>query len=262
MAESGDGNGGGDGNGDDQQATSAGAGLVIDTDMHDADQQKRAAAYAALELVQDGMRLGLGTGSTADWFVRGLGERVTAGLRVTAVATSERTTRLAAAVGVAISEPDGALDLAIDGADMVAIGSLAAVKGQGGALTREKIIAAAATTFVIICDESKVVSALSDRPTLVLPVEVLPFGVSWTTRLLAAFGHPTLRLVPGTQQPMVTDNGNVILDLEAVGYADPEALSASLHATVGVVEHGLFIGLAQRAYIGTPTGVQTLLRNS
>lgn len=228
--------------------------------MTDPEQQKRAAAEVALELVQDGMRLGLGTGSTADWFVRGLGERVAEGLRVTAVATSERTTRLAAEVGVTISAPDGALDLAVDGADIVARGSLAAVKGHGGALTREKIIAAAASTFIIICDDSKVVSALSERPRLALPVEVVPFGVGCTMRLLAAFGHPTLRLLPGTQQPMVTDNGNLILDLESVGYADPEELSARLNAIAGVVEHGLFIDLAQRAYIGTPNGVQTLVR--
>lgn len=223
---------------------------------------KRAAAARAVGLVAPGMRLGLGTGSTARHFVALLGERVRAGLRVVAVPTSEATRRQAEAEGVPLTTLDETpeLDLTVDGADEVGPG-LALVKGGGGALLREKIVAGASCRMVVIADVSKRVEALGRFP---LPVEVVPFGLEATRRavLRAADGEGcrgTLTLRLGADgRPFVTDEGHHILDAAFGRIPDPARLAASLQALPGVVEHGLFIGLASGAILASDEGLIAL----
>lgn len=224
------------------------------------DELKRLAAERAVALVEDGMTLGLGSGTTAEWLVRTLAPRVAAGLRLRCVATSGRTERLAQELGVPLVELDGELDLAIDGADAIERGSLAAIKGRGGALTREKIVAQASRRFVIICDNSKVVERIADAaPILPIPVEVLRFGWRMTRQRLAALGEPVLRERAGS--PFVTDNGNLILDLYNAPLDRPGELSSAISGIPGVIEHGLFLDIAALAYVGQPTGVVELRRS-
>lgn len=212
-------------------------------------------------LVEDGMRLGLGSGTTAELFVRALAPRVHGGLRVEMVSSSERTERLASELGLAVVALDGPLDLAIDGADAVEIGSLATIKGRGGALTREKIVAAAASRFVLVADSSKVVRRLNDVVgTIPIPVEVLPFGWRTTAARLERFGQPVPRVRGG--EPFVTDNGNLILDLQMDSISDPAAAAQSIRSITGVVEHGLFLDMASVALVGTNDGVDELWRAS
>ena len=221
---------------------------------------KRAAADAAAELVEDGMRVGLGSGSTSREFVRALGRRVASGLNITAVASSQSTAELASQVGVPLAQLDRPLDLAVDGADAVARSSLAAIKGLGGALTRERIVAAEAERFVLIVDESKVYdrldSALAD---IRIPVAVVPFGWTGTRHRLSRFGEPDLRM-GAAGAPYRTDDGNYILDLRANQAPTPE-LATQIKALTGVVDHGLFLDLAALALVGTPEGVVELRRN-
>ena len=228
------------------------------------DALKRAAAARAVALVRDGMRLGLGTGSTAAHFVAGLAERVRGGLAVVGVATSQATARAAAAAGIPLTTLDDtpALDLTVDGADEID-GSLRLIKGGGGALLREKIVAAASARMVVIADAGKQVPTLGAFP---LPVEVVPFGLAATVRALApalaragCAGAIVLRRGPGGE-PLVTDGGHRILDLHLGAIHDPEALAAALAAVPGVVEHGLFIGLATGALVAGPDGVRELGR--
>jgi ribose 5-phosphate isomerase A len=206
------------------------------------EQEKRLAAEAALVEVKEGMTLGLGTGSTAAWFVRGLGERVRQGLRVRGVPTSERTRALASSLGiplVTLAEVDR-IDLAVDGADEIDP-MLRLIKGGGGALLYEKVVAAAADRFFVIADASKEVARLGAFP---LPVEVVPFALPLVERRVRALGaQPTLRR-SSDGAPFVTDAGHHILDLQ-IDLADPEATASALRAIPGVVEHGLFIGLAK-----------------
>ena len=225
------------------------------------DDERLRAAQAALGEVRPGMKLGLGTGRTADHFVRLLGEKVRGGLAVVGVPTSERTARLAAEAGVPLTTLDDtpALDLTIDGADEIDP-QLRLIKGAGGALLREKIVAAASARMLVVADAGKCVQVLGACP---LPIEVVPFGLGATRRALDAAAS-RLGLVGEIRQrsagdgPFVTDGGHYILDASFGRIPDPDALSAVLHAIPGVVEHGLFIGLASAAVIGLGDGVEWL----
>jgi ribose 5-phosphate isomerase A len=213
---------------------------------------KKAAADRALPLVQSGMTVGLGTGTTARYFIEGLAERVRAGLTVRVVVTSNESRRLAAAGGIpVIDRVDGQLDLAIDGADEIDP-SVNCLKGRGGALLREKIVAHASRRFVLIADESKLVPRLGRGP---VPIEILPFLSEATYRSIEALGgRPQLRMAAGA--PARTDNDNFILDTR-FGAVEP-ALGPALHAIPGVIEHGLFFGMAKAAIVASATGVRIL----
>jgi ribose 5-phosphate isomerase A len=220
-----------------------------------AEEFKRAAAQRALELVRPGMRLGIGTGSTAFYFVEGLVRMVAEGLVIYGVPTSRRTAEQAGAGGVRLlDDVDEPLDLAVDGADEIDP-ALNLIKGRGGALFREKMVAAAASRFVVIGDASKLVSKLGRG---VLPVEVPPFFWRHTARRLEALG-PTWVVRGGEEEPFVTDNGNLILDLTfAGGVSDPVTVGQAIKGTAGVLEHGIFAGMATGAIVGGPDGVQVL----
>ena len=225
------------------------------------DEERLRAAEAALGEVRPGMRLGLGTGRTADHFVRLLGEKVRAGLDVICVPTSERTAKLATEVGVPLTTLDEtpALDLTVDGADELDP-ALRLIKGGGGALLREKIVAAASARMLVVADAGKCVATLGAFP---LPIEVNPFGLG-ATRLAVERAAERLGLSGQIRQrqagatPFVTDGGHYILDASFGRIPDPEALSAALLAIPGVVEHGLFIGLASAAVVGRSDGVTWL----
>jgi len=223
---------------------------------------KRAAAARAIEFVQPGMRLGLGTGSTAHHFVELLGERVRDGLAVVAVATSEKTRADAERLGIPLSTLDETpeLDLTIDGADEIAP-DLTAVKGGGGALLWEKIVAAASARMIVVADDTKWVPMLGRFP---LPIEVVAFGLAATRRAVeaaaAAAGCPGPAVLRHTREghPFVTDGGHHILDASLGRIADPRALAAGLAIIPGVVEHGLFIALVAAAIIAGPEGVRVV----
>lgn len=218
--------------------------------MTDRDELKRAAARRALELVAPGMVLGIGTGTTARFFIEGL-----AGLRVAAVPTSVASAELARAAGVELLEdPRAPIDLAVDGADEIDPG-LRLVKGHGGALFREKMVAAAARRFVVIADDSKLVERLGRGA---VPVEVAPFLWRHTAERLAGMGaSSTLR--GGEAAPYRTDNGNLVVDLVFPGgLAEPERTAADLKALTGVLDHGLFLGLVAGAVVAGPAGVRVL----
>jgi ribose 5-phosphate isomerase A len=227
----------------------------------DAAALKVEAARAALGHVGDGMRLGIGTGTTAVAFVRLLAERVEGGLKVIGVPTSERTAELCLKLGVPLSSLDETpeLDLTIDGADEVD-GSLSLIKGGGGALLREKIVAAASKRMIVIADRSKLVATLGRFH---LPIEVNKFGlkatelaIGRTAAALGLAGPLTLRLRDGA--PFVTDGGHLIIDASFGRIPDPRALSGALHAIPGVVEHGLFLGMASAAILAGPDGIEIL----
>ncbi|SHM80153.1 ribose-5-phosphate isomerase RpiA [Roseibium suaedae] len=222
------------------------------------DDFKRLAAERAAEDVKPGMKLGIGTGSTAEHFVRALGARVRAGLDVVGVPTSERTRELAEAEGIKLAtlEELPELDLTIDGADEIDP-ALTLVKGGGGALLREKIVAAASLSMIVIADESKLVECLGAFP---LPIEVNPFGLGATTKAVeACFARNGLQgklvLRGGAEHPFVTDGGHYILDAHLGRIADAARLAHDLVAIPGVVEHGLFLGLAAKAYVAGKQGV-------
>jgi ribose 5-phosphate isomerase A len=223
------------------------------------DALKRAAAEKALELVRDGMLIGLGSGSTARYFTEGVGRLVGGGMKVRCVPTSRVTAELAAANGIPIvTELVGAIDLAVDGADEVDQ-ALNLIKGRGGALTREKVVAAASKRFVVVVDESKVVKRLGMG---VLPIEVLPFLWRTTAERLASLGAG-LTLRGGEGAPYITDNGNVILDLSIEGgIADATALAAAIKTTTGVVEHGLFIGMTDTCIVAGQDGTEVVGRSA
>jgi ribose 5-phosphate isomerase A len=231
----------------------------------DIEAQKRAAAERALDFVRPGMRLGLGSGSTAKHFVELLGERVRSGLGVLAVPTSEATRSDAERFGMVITSLDETpeLDLTVDGADEIAH-DLSLIKGGGGALLREKIVAAASARMVVIADESKWVSALGRFP---LPIEVVPFGLGATRRAIeaavAAAGCPGPALLRRTREghAFVTDGGHWILDAALERIPDPSSLADRLDEIAGVVEHGLFIRLANAAVIAGAEGVRIVERS-
>lgn len=212
---------------------------------------KQLAAEKAVEYVEDGMRVGLGTGSTAYWAIRKLGERVKDGLKITAVATSQASEDQARELGiplVSFAEVDH-LDITIDGADELD-GKLQLVKGGGGALLREKIVAMGSTRMIVVADESKAVQTLGKFP---LPVEVVPFAYEWTLKDLAKLGcKPVLRR--SGDELYRTDNGNYIADCHFGEIASPPELAKALEIIPGVVEHGLFIGIAEFAIIGKSDG--------
>ncbi len=232
--------------------------------IQNADTLKRAAAMRALDLVRDGMKLGLGTGSTAEAFVEMLADRVRAGLKITGTPTSKRTEDKARALGIPLDDLDklAPLDLTIDGTDE-ADSDLNLIKGGGGALLREKIVAASSKRMAVIADESKLVNRLGKFP---LPVEVIAFGHATTAHRIAAAAKscgyksltPMLRTKNGA--PYRTDSGNVIYDCPFGAIADAPALAAALSAVTGVVEHGLFIGLATTLILAGPKGVKLIER--
>jgi ribose 5-phosphate isomerase A len=224
------------------------------TDLTEA--AKRLAGEYAADLVQDGMTIGLGTGSTAYWATRRLGTRVAAGLRVQAVATSKATAELASQLGIALRElgPVGRLDLVIDGADEVDP-AFNLIKGGGGALLREKLVASCTDHLVIVVDDHKRVARLGRFP---LPIEIVPFA--WETtraRIEAVGGRARRREHEG--RPFVTDNGNYILDTEWGSIDDPGALHRDLKLMVGVVETGLFVGMCRRLVVSDGRSVKSFL---
>jgi ribose 5-phosphate isomerase A len=223
--------------------------------LADQDAPKRAAAEKALELVRDGMLLGLGSGTTVQFFTEGVGRLVADGMKVRGVPTSRATAELAAAHGIPVVEDlVGPIDLAVDGADEVDP-NLSLIKGRGGALFREKLVAGAARRFVAVVDESKVVGRLGEG---VLPVEVLPFLWRTTAERVAAL-CTGLKVRGGEERPYVTDNGNLILDLSfEAGIEDAVALGRELKALTGVVEHGLFVAMTDTCIVGGPEGARLL----
>ena len=229
--------------------------------MSGSDGAKRAAAEAAAALVQSGMLVGLGSGSTLKHLIVALARRVREeGLRIVGVPTSVETEALALSHGITLVELDAApLDLAIDGADEVERGTLRLIKGLGGALLREKIVAENSRRFVVVADASKLVDTLGSRSPL--PVEVVRFGQGATERRLTELGaRPVLRIDAGGA-PFVTDGGNVIYN--CAGFApirDPITLQRQLRAIAGVVETGLFLECAEQAIIGAADGSVTVVR--
>lgn len=229
-----------------------------------ADDYKKKAALAAVELVKPNMTLGLGTGSTAAHFIAALGEKVRGGLYVSAVPTSEDTAKKAVAAGIELIEPDETtiIDLAVDGTDEVD-GRKSLIKGGGGALLREKIIASAAKKFVVIADASKKVAALGAFP---LPVEIDRFSFALTVRAvretLAALGYANaeVRLRAGPAGPaFISDGGNFILDCRLGRIADAAALDRALDAIPGVVETGLFVGVADEIILAGPGSLERIV---
>lgn len=228
------------------------------------DDQKRRAGEAALAYIKEGMTVGLGTGSTAEHFIKALGLEVSAGLDIKAVPTSKRSEELARALGIPLTEIEGAneIDVTVDGADEIDP-HLVLIKGGGGALLREKIVAAASQQMIVIADESKKVDILGRYP---LPIEIVRFGIAATTEhifwTLRDNGvEPEwvrLRENGGDAAPYITDSGNLIIDCGCGAIPNGEELALALSAIPGVVEHGLFIRLASMALIGTMAGVETL----
>ena len=228
-------------------------------------QLKKAAAAKAVEFVEDGMKLGIGTGSTANEFIRLLALRVKEGLKVTGVATSERSEQLCRELGIPGASLDEmpSLDLDIDGADEIGP-KMALVKGGGGALLREKIVAFASARMLVIADQSKLVKTLGAFP---LPIEVNPFGLEATklaivdvAKSLGLSGNISLRVK--NNKTFVTDGGHFILDASFSRISDPESLSNALFSIPGVVEHGLFLNLANKSVVAMANGEIKVLEES
>lgn len=224
------------------------------------DGEKRAAARHAVAALEDGMVVGLGSGSTTAFAVEALATRVANGLRVVVIPGSEATAALAHRLGVPLTSfgEHRHLDVTIDGADQIARGTLDLIKGLGGALVRERILASASDRMIVIADGTKLVERLG--PGTPLPVEIIPFG--WQTtldRLSAVECEPRLRLTGDS--PFTTDSGNYVIDCTFAGIPDPAALEARLRRIVGVVDSGLFLGLASRVVVGRPAGVEVIESN-
>src|SRR5262249_16619146 len=220
---------------------------------------KRAAAARAVAEVKDGMVVGLGSGSTAAFAVESLAERVAAGLRIAGIPTSGATAALACGLGIPLTTFDRnpRRDLTIDGADEVERGTLHLIKGRGGALLGEKIVAAASARLVIAVDESKLVDQLGGRAAL--PVEIVPFGWQTTFDRLAALGYaPALRVSDG--QPFATDGGHYIADCAVPEISDPAALEARLSSVAGAVGSGPLMGMASTVVVGRPASVEIIER--
>jgi ribose 5-phosphate isomerase A len=227
--------------------------------MNAQEQFKQAAAGSAVALVEDSMILGLGTGSTAKLAVEALGRRVRSGLRVVGVPTSEFTGQQARSLGIPVSTLDEhpAIDLTIDGADEVELGSLNLIKGRGGALLREKIVASASNRLIIIVDESKLVARLGSH--FALPVELIPFGWHVAARKLEALGAKVALRSGSDGKPYVTDGGHYIVDCAFGPIGSPAKLESELNNMVGVVEHGLFLGMATQVIVAGQDGIKVLL---
>ncbi len=232
------------------------------TDRHAADELKRQAALLGIEAVKDGMVVGLGTGSTAKWAVQLLGERVAQGLSIRGIPTSEATAKQAKDVGIPLVDFESiwGIDLTLDGADEVDP-DLNLVKGGGGALLREKVVAFASKELIVLVDPSKLVPRLAEH--FPLPVEVTRFGWQQTARHLAAVGgQPKLRTAGGGK-PFVTDNGNLILDCRFPGgIEDPARIELDIDRIPGVVECGLFVKMTRRVIVGYPDGAREMRKDS
>jgi len=228
------------------------------TSPPNADDAKRLAAQKSLEFISDGMVVGLGTGSTSTHFIRLLGERVQRGLKVRGISTSKASEDLAKSLSIPIIDlqqcPE--IDVAVDGADEVGPG-LALIKGGGGALLREKILASAAKRFIVVADSTKVVKRLGKFP---LPVEVIPMASTLVARKLLDLGLSSKVRRVKTGGEYITDEGNLILDCASTEIQDPDALAASIRKIIGVVEHGLFLHMAEMALIADGAEVVTLTK--
>jgi ribose 5-phosphate isomerase A len=224
------------------------------------DLEKETAARASLRFIHDGDVVGLGTGSTAAYAVRFIAERVQAGLKIRGIPTSVRTKELAASLGIPLTTLDECqqIDVTIDGADEVNP-DLQLIKGGGGALLREKITASASRQLVIVADSSKQVPVLGKFP---LPVEVIPFAQALIAKKIAALGAAVQLRNDSSGKPFVTDEGHHILDCSFGQIPDPPALASKLESMPGVVEHGLFIGMASVALIGKGDKVLELRRGT
>jgi ribose 5-phosphate isomerase A len=223
-------------------------------DHSEQDRLKLVAAQRALELVQPGMAVGLGSGSTATLWVKLLGEQVRDhGLKIRAIASSEDSEHLGRSYGIPIVTFDECehLDLTVDGADEIAPG-LALIKGGGGKLLREKIVASATKQFVVVADESKIVQTLGAFP---LPVEVIPMAAPLVKRSMQKLGFSVHLRMGHDGSPYITDEGNLLFDCSGMRIEDPEKLAATLDRIVGLVEHGLFLHMANRAIVATENGV-------
>ena len=219
-------------------------------DVDAAERGKRAAGQAAAALVEDGMTLGLGTGSTARWFIAAVGDLVRSGMTLQGVPTSRRSEEQALEESIPLVELGRTgVDLAVDGADSVDP-SLRVVKGAGGALVREKIVAAAARRFVVVVDSAKLHDRLRGR----LPVEVVPFGWEATLAALESTGAAFSLRLDASGEPVRSDNGNLIADGAFTVLEDPEGLAEQISAVPGVVGHGLFLGMADLVIAGHPDG--------
>jgi ribose 5-phosphate isomerase A len=223
------------------------------------DELKKLAALAALDEIQSGMVIGLGTGSTATHFIRGLGEKVRAGMKVVAIPTSEESRRLAEQVGVPLTtfknHPD--IDVTVDGADEVSP-HLDLIKGLGGALVREKIVAHASRRVIIVVDETKLVRQLGTKT--VIPVEVITLAADrLVVQLSGLGGDAVIREKDG--KPFVSDNGNTILDWKHGVIEDPAALEKELKTMTGVVDSGIFTGVASEVIVAASSGIRKLKRN-
>lgn len=262
---------------------SASGGSQSDRRSEQQTEWKRAVAQAAAREIPDGATVGLGSGTTSEWMLRAVAERARAeGLRILGVATSEHIAALAGSLGVPLVELDAVerLDMSFDGADEVALPGLDLIKGRGGALLREKMIASVSGYRIILVDTTKVVPALGAGTTI--PVEVETFGWRHSAERLAALGCQVTRRPASAQpdarpsgasgataslatgdaapadQPFITDGGHYTLDLTFQAIPDIHTLAARIKATVGVVDHGLFLGMTDRLYIGGPEGVHTV----
>ena len=222
------------------------------------DELKRAAAYRAIEYVEDGMVVGLGTGSTAYFVVEGLGERVKQGLKITGIPTSERTATQARSLGIPLATfaEHQQIDLTIDGADEVERGSLNLIKGLGGALLREKIVAASSKRLVIVVDQEKLVDQLGDHTPV--PVETVQFGWQATAARLTELGATPVLRHAHEDHPFITDGGNYTLDCRFGRIADAKALEQRVISIVGVVDCGLFIGRASAVIVAAADGVHVI----
>jgi ribose 5-phosphate isomerase A len=218
------------------------------------DEAKRLVAKRATEFIEDGMAVGLGTGTTATMFIHELGERVRQGLKIRCVASSDASRELGLQLGMDMTTLDKLpqLDVYIDGADEVGPG-LALIKGGGGALLREKIVTSAAKEFIVVVDSTKMVEHLGKFP---LPVEVIKMALPIVQPRLEALGlHPKLRPAKTGPGPYLTDEDNYILDCACGRIDEPEELAAEIRSVVGVVEHGLFLGMATLALVAGDDGV-------
>jgi ribose 5-phosphate isomerase A len=231
-------------------------------DLTEANHAKRFAAESAVGRVKDGMVIGLGSRSTAEIAIHIIGEKVKDGFQIVGVPTSHESEKLARSLGIQVSTlaEHPQLDLTIDGADEVELGSLDLIKGRGGALLREKIVASSSRQLIIVVDESKIVDRLGSHGEL--PVEVVPFAWQSTVlRLEKQRWKPVLR-VTAEGSSYITDGGHYILDCSFDSNSSLQSRAVELHDTVGVVEHGMFLGMANEVHIGNAKGVRVLQRST
>jgi len=229
------------------------------SDKSQQDRWKKAAGEAAAQLAENGMVVGLGTGSTAAFFVEAMARRVAnERLRLVGIATSEETARLARSLKIPLTTfaSHAQIDLTVDGADEVQLGTLYLIKGRGGALLREKIVASASKRMIVIADESKLVDRLGSR--VAVPVEIVKFGWQATEEKLRKLGgNPSMRMAPG-KRPFVTDGGNYVLDCAFGRMENPKEIAHHLDHVVGAIEHGLFLGFTREVFVGEAGGVRVL----